>query len=241
MRRVVVSWLLVSLIILVVAEHRLSDDRIRKAVHPVPELWDPVEHAAWTPATGPLNCAMVMSLDRDNPYTFTSVDRGVPFDIDADGRVDRVSWTEAGSDVAFLAVDVNGDGRITSGRELVGDHTVAGAWNGPTALTALATEALRGQRRGVIDADNPLFFKLLLWADANHNGRSEPFELRAAHLLVSDIGLGYSRQHRRDRHGNESRYRGFVHIRTAGGPNPSSSRDDVDRRRSMYEVCLTAQ
>jgi hypothetical protein len=55
-------------------------------------------------------------------------------------------------------------------------------------------------------------------------------ELRPARELVSAIGLGYTRQHRRDPYGNESRYRGFVHIRTAPGLNETVSAAD-DRRR----------
>jgi hypothetical protein len=257
MRRVAFG-LFVLLTMLVITERRLSDGWSHRAKDPTPELWEPAQHAARTPgqplvepsspgiATAthatPANCGMVMSVHYRTRHTFTSIEQGVTFDIDGDGDADRVSWTEAGSDIAFLALDVNGDGRITSGRELVGAHAVAGARNGPTALIALAADAAGGERRGVVDSENPLFFKLLLWTDANHNGVGETAELRSAHQVLSGIGLGFQFQHRKDRHGNESRYRGFVHVRTAPGLNAiTSSQDDIDRRRPMYDVCLVAR
>ena len=171
-----------------------------------------------------------------------ALDDGILFDIDADGDLDQVSWTEAASDVAFLALDRNGDGKITSGIELIGEHTLPGVKNGPNALIALASETLAGERRAVVDSENPLLFQLSLWTDANHNGISEAAEVRSAHQVVSDIGLGYQRHHRKDQHGNESRYRGFVHLRTEPGPNRvTSSQDDIDRRRWMYDACLVTR
>src|SRR5687768_14883325 len=128
MRRVV-FWLIVSVTIVIIAERRLSDGTTHRSQDPIPELWEAVPHAAWTPATPALNCAMVMAPDRANPYRFTSIERGVPFDIEGNGDLDHVSWTETDSDVAFLGVDLNGDGRITSGKELIGEHTLLGARN----------------------------------------------------------------------------------------------------------------
>jgi hypothetical protein len=99
-----------------------------------------------------------------------------------------------------------------------------------------------GSQRRTIDSENPLFLRLLLWTDANHNGVSEAAELRPAHQVVSDIGLGYQSHHLKDQHGNESRYRGIVHIRTeAGINNVTSSREDVNRRRSFYDACLVSR
>ena len=44
------------------------------------------------------------------------------FDLDANGVAEWVSWAASGD--GFLAMDRDGDGKITSGRELFGDHTV---------------------------------------------------------------------------------------------------------------------
>ena len=69
------------------------------------------------------NSALVVPPNPRSSYALTSADPGEAFDVDADGDLDQVAWTEAGTDVAFLAVDRDGDGRISSGRELIGDRT----------------------------------------------------------------------------------------------------------------------
>jgi hypothetical protein len=246
LRRRIVSCLLAVLAIVVLTQHRLSDGGIRIVRDDTPELWEQVLHGSAVTATTrvarALDCPLVLSINRKSLYIFTSVDDGVLFDLDADGSRDRVSWPEPASDVAFLAVDRNGDGRITSGKELFGRHTVRGATNGMNALMKLTAESSSGSVRGGINLDDPLFRTLLLWTDANHNGISEAAELRPAHQVLSDIGLGFGRHHRKDRHGNESRSRGFVHVRTAPGINSTSaSEDDVVRRRWMYDACLVSR
>ena len=59
------------------------------------------------------------------------------FDIDGDGDVEQVSWTEPGADVAFLALDVDQNGKITSGKELFGSRMTAEARTGADALIAV--------------------------------------------------------------------------------------------------------
>jgi hypothetical protein len=185
------------------------------------------------------NCVTLISTDPNSSYTLTPADAGVLFDIDADGDVDRVAWTGPASDVAFLAFDRDGDGRVTSGRELIGDRTVPGVTSGPDALGQLAWHA---GTWGSVNSENPLFAKLWLWRDANHNGRSEGAELRPVEAELSTIGLGYQRHRRVDSHGNQSRFRGFVHVRTAPGKNSATNpEDDRVRRRYMYDVCLMTQ
>lgn len=55
---------------------------------------------------------IVISTEKNHKYEFTSPKEGVLFDIDADGLMDQVSWTLPDSNVAFLALDRNGDGVI---------------------------------------------------------------------------------------------------------------------------------
>jgi hypothetical protein len=247
--------LLVVLAVMVMS-HRTSDGERNPGQSWIPPLWSEAVHSDWPNArpsegrvvtvvnTGNprMNCPIVLSVDLQNPYRLTSLEDGVQFDIDADGDLDQVSWTEAGSDVAFLARDRNGDGQITDGRELISDHTIPGARNGFKALLSLAEAEVNGERRAMLDGRNPLFSRMMIWTDTNHNGISEGSELQAASDLISTIGLGYGRHHRRDQHGNESRYWGYVHVRTEPGLNPPTTRsDDVRRNRPLYDVCLAGR
>jgi len=176
---------------------------------------------------------IIISTGTNSKYKLTSAQDGVLFDLDGDGIPERTAWTEADSDVSFLALDRDGDGRITSGKELFGNFTVPGASNGFKALQRLAMETNGGILRGSVTSEDPIFEHLLLWNDANHNGVSEPWELRPASSVLSAIGLGYQSAPRRDGSGNRFRYRGWVHLRTAPGQNPALNGED-NRLRSRY-------
>jgi hypothetical protein len=254
MRRIIVC-LLVALATLFVAEIRLSHGGHNFTEPPPPALWENAQppgrpspspvvtraaHGLTVTYPSPwMNCATIISTDPNSQYALTAVENGVLFDIDDDGDLDQVAWTAPATDVAFLARDRDGDGRITSGRELIGDRTVPGVANGPNALMRLAVHPDTWPQ---LDSDNPLFGELRLWRDANHNGKSEPSELRRAADELSTIGLGYERHRWTDSYGNQSRFRGFVHVRTAPRKNMATTpEDDQARRRYMYEVCLVTQ
>lgn len=184
---------------------------------------------------------IIIPVGQSQAYKLTSIDDGVVFDINADGRPDRVSWTEAGSNNRFLAIDWNGNGRIDDGAELIGNHTVKGARNGFEALLMLYQEA-KGTG-GNISEDTPaLYAKLLLWDDANHNGQSEASELEPFAKYFSDMDLAWKEDSRRDGHGNLFAYQGFVKERTKPGRNRVTSADDVERRsRKVYDVYLMVE
>jgi hypothetical protein len=172
-------------------------------------------------------------------YHFTSVQDGVRFDIDGDGAAEQVAWTRMNQEVAFLAIDLDGNGRISSGKELFGNHTIPGESNGFQALAKMALESNGGVARGSISSDDPLFDRLLLWTDRNHNGISEPSELRPAAEVLSDVGLGYQKCNRRDGHGNLFRFQGWVHYRTRPGRNRATTgEEDIARRRQVFDVFL---
>jgi hypothetical protein len=172
-------------------------------------------------------------------YHLTSARAGVQFDINGDGMPEQVAWTQPNDEIAFLAIDLDGDGTVSSGRELFGNHTVPGVSNGFRALGQMAMSSNGGVQRGSVSSEDPVYERLLLWTDRNHNGISEPSELRPASELLADIGLGYETVGRRDKYGNLFRYQGWVHYRTAPGRNRASiGLEDVLRRRQVYDVYL---
>lgn len=155
-----------------------------------------------------------------NGYSLTSVADGVRFDLDADGVPEMVAWTTRDSDDEFLAMDRNGNGRIDDGSELFGDHTPVRVGEA-TVTTANGFEALKFLQSAsgaaasagtVLGASDPSFGQLLLWRDANHDGISEPDELRTlASAGGVGVGLEYKEKKRVDRYGNEFRQRGTIY------------------------------
>ena len=159
-------------------------------------------------------CPIVIPMDSDHQARFTDLTRGVLFDIDADGIENRISWTDPRSHTVFLALDRDGDHTISDGSELFGNHTEQSPSAEPNGFLALAefdTPSAGGNGDGVISEDDAIFADLLLWDDANHDGRSQPAELRSlAQGSVVEIELRYHETQRSDRFGNYLRYNAKV-------------------------------
>jgi hypothetical protein len=120
-----------------------------------------------------------------------------------------VGWPLSADD-AWLALDRNANGIIDSGAELFGNWTplISGdrALNGYEALREFDVNG-----DGQIDGRDPVYSSLLLWRDINRNGMSESNELISlADARVRAISLDYRESRRRDRWGNEFRYRAEV-------------------------------
>ncbi|KAB1088260.1 tandem-95 repeat protein [Neorhizobium galegae] len=116
---------------------------------------------------------IILDLDH-NGFSFTSVEDGVKFDIDADGHKDQVAWTKTDG---ILAYDVDGNGKIDNGSEIFTPNFGGGTHAGGVA--ALST--LDVNHDGKIDASDTGFDKLLVWQDANGNGISDAGELKGLH------------------------------------------------------------
>lgn len=148
-----------------------------------------------------------------NGFNLTNANNGVNFDLDGDGTREKLSWTAAQSDDAWLALDRNGDGQITTGTELFGNFTPqpfpppGHSRNGFNALAEYDLPAKGGNGDGLINRQDAVFENLLLWQDRNHNGVSEVSELqRLRQLGLKAIECNYKETKRTDQHGNQFRY-----------------------------------
>ena len=159
-------------------------------------------------------CPLIVNIGQ-GPWRLTDVDSGVRFDMDADGNLDRTSWTASDTSLALIAIDVNGNGSIDDGSELVGEHMRLPdgslAANGFVFLAA--NDDSHDDR---IDAADPIWSRLLVWIDGNHDGISQPAELRGiATSGIAALEIEYRGSHRRDSFGNELRF--VSSMRMTGG------------------------
>jgi hypothetical protein len=147
-------------------------------------------------------------------FHLTSAAGGVLFDFSGSGHKEQVAWTDPKYGNAWLALDRNGNGRIDDATELFGNFTPqpqTAAPNGFLALSVYDSPAYGGNDDGYITKDDQIYSQLLLWTDTNHNGISEPNELRTlAEAGITSISLNYRQGTRADEYGNIFRYRSHV-------------------------------
>lgn len=91
------------------------------------------------------------------------------FDIDDDGKLDDLPMLQGGN--GFLALDINGNGKIDSGKELFG----ARSGDGFAELSAYDDD-----NNGVIDEGDSVFARLRIWVPGEGDGAGSLQSLRDA-------------------------------------------------------------
>jgi hypothetical protein len=180
--------------------------------------FEPNEGEGSTPPDD-MGCTSPVLLDvNGDGFALTDAAGGVLFDLNGNGWFDgRLAWTATGADDAWLALDRDGDGAVTTGHELFGNFTpqpdppAGEGRNGFLALAEFDTPAQGGNSDGVIDGEDAVFARLRLWQDINHDGVSQAEELHTLPSLgLARLHLRYKESRRVDGHGNRFKYRAKV-------------------------------
>ena len=119
------------------------------------------EHETFIPISSPLDNLYDPLIINTGSHTASLSDTKFKFDLDADGKLDEISMTKAGS--GFLALDKNGDGKVNDGTELFGVKS----GDGFKDLAKYDTDG-----NGWIDENDEVYDKLKVWSKTD-DGKDE--------------------------------------------------------------------
>ena len=134
---------------------------------------------------------IILDLNEDGISTIASGGKdGQKFDFNDDGLKTAAGWVAPTDGV--LGIDQDGDGKLTSGKELIGDQTELK--DGRIAAHGYEVIAdLDSNGDGVINALDPDFHKLRVWVDKNSDGISQADEL----FTLTELGIiGLNLEHK---------------------------------------------
>jgi Ca2+-binding RTX toxin-like protein len=130
----------------------------------------------WTP---PPSDPLILDLDGDGIRTSgINSARPILFDHDGDHIKTATGWVGAGE--AILVRDLDGNGKIDSGRELFGDNTLLTHGERAGQMAAHGFEALAdldSNGDAVFDANDATLAGVKLWKDSNQDGISQHNEI----------------------------------------------------------------
>ena len=158
----------------------------------IPDILEDAKNKMDTGSTIP--SPIVLDLDGDGVET-TKQGTGTYFDHDGNGFAESTGWAD--KDDGLLVRDIDGNGKIDSGRELFGSETLltngAKAANGFDALAELDLAINGGNADGQIDANDSAFNTLKIWQDTNSDGITDAGELKTlTELGIQSINLDYT-------------------------------------------------
>ncbi|MCX7674205.1 MAG: hypothetical protein N2Z70_00045 [Bdellovibrionaceae bacterium] len=148
-------------------------------------------------------------VSRGLPQTISSTESMIQFDLAQLGFKQQIGWIKETEHVGLLALDLNGNSRIDHGGELFGEfmtlhRTGEYAPNGYAALAQYDEN-----RDGEINEKDPIFSRLIVWFDRNHNGVSEKDELVSlsqAHVTRISVKYDELPASKQWNNGNQIRY-----------------------------------
>jgi hypothetical protein len=149
---------------------------------------------------------LVVALDPEQPVAYEYAAGLRDFDLSAEGDGSAVATAWPTSVTPWLALDRDGDGRISSGRELFGSATLTSSGLARHGFEALLE--LDANRDGRVDESDPQFASLLVWIDDDADRSSAAHELLPLAVLgVRSLNVAHRVQPRCDRLGNCERER----------------------------------